>query len=396
MTDLFHEFPKIRGDEVDKWRTDGNVLERTTFVATEKIHGANFSFIVTRDDIKWARRRAPLKPGENFMGAPQHLPRSVSAALPSLLDAVEQHVRRRNSKEGVGVETFSILRGITVFGELFGGHYPHPDMPHKADGVPRIQRGVAYTPNLEFMAFDIKLHSQDDPSPFDVPTFLDHDMSRKLCEKAGIPFVPEIARGSLADMRRHDVVFTSRVPALLGLPPLPDDCRDESLAEGFVIRPAEWNRKFHPKDGRLMVKVKRPDFAESKPKSKKGTGKTLGPFFAHVRSEMERMVIPSRFSAAVSKVGWPQTQKDQNKAEWKKEVMEIAKEMAADVLEDFKPFPASADTTNTSGQRAVVHFPRDPFGAVWADVCERKKNQAARKVMSACVSLAMKEVDRTV
>jgi len=53
------------------------------------------------------------------------------------------------------VDTVSIV----VIGELFGGVYPHPDVPDI--GEQPLQKGVYYTSDMEFYAFDIQIVSQE-------------------------------------------------------------------------------------------------------------------------------------------------------------------------------------------------------------------------------------------
>ena len=48
---------------------------------------------------------------------------------------------------------------VVLFGELFGGMYPHPDV-EKDNRVHRVQSGVFYSPHIEFYAFDIKYGDQ--------------------------------------------------------------------------------------------------------------------------------------------------------------------------------------------------------------------------------------------
>ena len=50
------------------------------------------------------------------------------------------------------------IRGINnqiiVYGELFGGRYPHSDVELPA-GIKPVQRGIYYCPDIEWKAFDI-------------------------------------------------------------------------------------------------------------------------------------------------------------------------------------------------------------------------------------------------
>lgn len=54
------------------------------------------------------------------------------------------------------------LEKIFIYGELFGGEYPHPEV-NPVSGVQAIQTGVYYSPRIEYCAFDIAVvENQED------------------------------------------------------------------------------------------------------------------------------------------------------------------------------------------------------------------------------------------
>ena len=52
------------------------------------------------------------------------------------------------------------MQSVSVFGELFGGSYPHPDV-QRVGRLTMIQKGVYYAPDHEFYGFDIYVFTND-------------------------------------------------------------------------------------------------------------------------------------------------------------------------------------------------------------------------------------------
>jgi hypothetical protein len=116
---------------------------------------------------------------------------------------------------------------IWLYGELFGGHYPHPAVTPVAGLVP-VQTGIWYAPDLQFAVFDI-VQAVDAAEP----SFLDHDRVQEIASGAGFRTAPVLARGRFADLDCLPVRFSTRVPELLGLPAI-----SANDAEGYVLKPA--------------------------------------------------------------------------------------------------------------------------------------------------------------
>ena len=120
----------------------------------------------------------------------------------------------------------NLIKGeiIIVYGEFFGGKYPHPNISQDEKSIP-IQYGVFYTPTNEFLAFDL----------FDGEDFMDFDLMVELFKENEIPYIKELKRGNFDDIIEYDPKFESTIPTeYFGLPQLPNY---ENLAEGVVIKP---------------------------------------------------------------------------------------------------------------------------------------------------------------
>ncbi len=272
----FAPYPKI-SDSTSAWHEDearARELDRLTWVATEKLHGANLCVCSDGDHVVVAKRRAVLQPGEEFFG--------YRRAVGPLLAQIRALVRELDAP------------WVFIYGELFGGSYPHPAM-QPIDGVSPVQTGIHYGPDVRFHAFDVATAHDG------IAQLLPFEWALELLKTHDLPTVPVIATGSLNDMLALPVQFPTRVPAQLGLPALEGD----NWAEGLVIKPLA---SAGPVDGsRPLLKRKLPAFSESvyhassKPTPLAATTDALG----RAEAAVIDMVNDNRINSAISKVGRP-------------------------------------------------------------------------------------------
>ena len=130
------------------WRYQKSIENGIEFIATEKIHGANFCFIVNEKEIKCGKRSGVIGGTENFYGS-AHLKEKYAEDLKKLFG---------NLKNDYPAMDYYVLHG-----ELFGGFYPHPEVK-RLSKVSHVQKGIWYAPFVDFLAFDLCLHF---PSPVD-------------------------------------------------------------------------------------------------------------------------------------------------------------------------------------------------------------------------------------
>lgn len=265
------------------------------WIAQEKIHGAQVVIVVDASGAgQIGKRKDWLADDEPFFG--------VQLLRPALLRQAHE-LRAR-----LGVE---VLR---VYGELFGGHYPHDDVVPAA-GAQAVQTGIWYAPDIRFAAFDaVVSQAHDDDGRFVASSAL-----LPLASAVGLFTPPVLGRGPRATLERLPVRFPSRVPALLGLPPMPDN-----VAEGYVLKvDAE-----RPVAARAMVKRKVPEFDDAR------FDASL-PFDAAMQLSAQALtaiavaqVNPARVAAARSKVGHV--------------AQAVVDEIALDVLSDLQNvYPAA-------------------------------------------------------
>jgi Rnl2 family RNA ligase len=239
------------------------------WIATEKIHGAQLVIACDGEAVLFGKRKAWLAGDEPFFG---------------------WQMLRNQLEIAIATVHASLARGgtIYVYGELFGGSYPHPDV-EALPGLSPVQTGIWYAPTLCFAAFDLLL-----VEPEREPIFLAHEQLEQLAEEAGLLTVPVLGRGSRRELTELPVRYDSTVAALLGLPAIADN-----VAEGYVLKPdAEL-----PARARPLVKHKIPEFDENR------FGESM-PFDHHAHlsvAELLRwaavMVNPVRLASARSKVG---------------------------------------------------------------------------------------------
>ncbi len=214
----FVPFAKI-AEKPGEWRLtekERRALDRAIWVVTEKIHGANFSFITDGQSVRCAKRKALLEPGESFFAHERLLKRLKDR----IIDCHHEVIAREPEA--------SCVHFVQIYGEIFGGSYPHPDVP-AVSGVQPVQTGVWYSPDIEFCGFDVAFVDTDG-----VHRYLNFTAAREVLEAAGVLAVELLATGLLTEALDYPVGFDSTIPEKLRLPPIQDN-----LAEGVVIKPLE-------------------------------------------------------------------------------------------------------------------------------------------------------------
>ena len=230
----FKQYPSIGRASDEAWmeRVRSAVEPETLFAVQEKVDGANVSIITDGETVRMARRTALLEPGEHFFG------------WEAVLDRYEWpvcHIFNRLSLD------YPEMTAVAVYGELFGGAYPHPNICN-ASGRKPVQKGVWYSPWVDFYAFDIYVFTGDG-SGFFLPVI----ESKILFSAAGLLYAWNRFVGTLDDCLADPHVFPTAIPRELGLPPI-----DYNLCEGIVIKPLD--PIILPDGARVAVKVKNPAF----------------------------------------------------------------------------------------------------------------------------------------
>ncbi len=246
------------------------------WVALEKVHGANFLFFQKHDgELKCGKRTGLLGPDEKFF--------DYQTLLPSHKDKIAYLLKLLDCDE------------LTVYGEICGGGYPHKDVMRNP-AVKCVQKGLFYSPEIEFYAFDIRTEKG----------FLNYDLCLKVFEEAKLLHAKPLARGSLDELLKFEVEkFPTTIPKLLGLPKL-----EGNFAEGIVIKPVE---PVYVRSARVIMKKKASKFIEknlAKEQKKKERVEEalkeqdeLSVLCKTIIGSIEDYLTENRLTSALSKVG---------------------------------------------------------------------------------------------
>lgn len=269
------------------------------FVVQEKIHGSNFSLWVNDGGLKAAKRSGFIDEGENFNNHSLIL-NKYKENMTNLL-----HLVRKKYPKSIE---------LAVFGEIYGGNYPHKDVERVKQAV-KIQTGVFYRPDNDFIGFDILI--RDGKSQI----FLDVIEVNELLSESKIPFVSTLFVGPFDEALKYPNEFVSTIPKNLRLPEIKNN-----LCEGVVIRPIK--PKFLFDGTRVILKNKNEKFTERSHSKGSKTAKKpieLTDEALGLLGEVELYSNENRLKNVLSKVGTI-TDKDFGK---------ITGLLNKDALEDF-------------------------------------------------------------
>jgi Rnl2 family RNA ligase len=348
------------------------------YVVTEKVHGANFCIFATMSmsggmSLNFAKRTAVIGgvcDAEDFYSC------RSSGLLRSLAPKSEAVVCLLQSREATPV-------AVSIYGELFGGSYPHPDVP-RIEGLEPVQVGVWYTPDLQFMAFDVAVESGDGARKF--LNFFD---AKALCEEADLLFAAPLCKGTLAECLDFEYTFETTIPSRLGLPPLPPGAggAEQNLAEGVVVRPqaepASVSRAGGRDAGRGLFKRKIEQFSERRFQNDQwrrgkegGTGKApVVGIEELVRWAMQSLVVPQRVDNVLSKIG---RFDDTDKSVCSQLLVDL-KDDVAEALEVEDPEYAETYRSSAMLQSELDKLCRD---VIVRAVHERRRREAASRYLS--------------
>lgn len=278
-------------------------------VALEKIHGANFSFIMSDDITRVAKRSGMISDLETFYG---HT-RFYSRYEPTIRN-VFQMIK----------DAFPSLFNMTVYGEIFGGRYQGVTNT----GAKQVQSGMNYHPDNEFMVFDIRLEFDTGVSryiPFvDIQELLEDANFMEPDSTKHLKTVPVVAIGTLEELIAIDPLFYTKVPAEFGIDKN-HPRTDADYSEGFVIR--GYTDDYRTDNGeRVILKQKNTLFNEKEKEVKIKSAATLDGESQAKLDKICSYLNENRLNAVVSKIG-AITQKDFGR---------LQGDLVRDALEDFE------------------------------------------------------------
>lgn len=307
------------------------------YVVQEKVHGANLSFITDGQNIISAKRTELILDNEQFFNS-KFVQEKYSDKIFNLFKEV--------------CKSFD-TKTITIFGELFGGGYPHPDIP-KDDNAKLVQRGIYYCPTNDFFAFDILLDNEK---------YLDVETASGLFEQFGFVYAKTLFKGKLADCLAFSNEFKTTIPTEYGLPQL-----DGNVCEGVVVRPLQ--PSFLRTGSRVLIKNKNEKWAENNNFIDKAIlskllheGEELSEEASFLCEEIYKLITQNRLTNLTSKIGEVNPKKDLGK------VLGLYNK---DALTDFfKTYKDRYDSLEKHESKAVNKFLNKHAGQLINDYFDR-------------------------
>lgn len=257
------------------------------FVVQEKVHGANVSFITNGQEIVSAKRTELIFDNEDFYNSKSVL----SNYKDKILDLFK------------AISTDFEVRSITIFGEIFGGGYPHPEIPQDITAK-LVQRGIYYCPQNDFYAFDIMINNEK---------YLDVEITNNYFDKFGFVYAKSLYKGNLQDCMAYPNMFKTTIPTDFGLPEL-----EANICEGVVIRPVKTT--FLKNGSRVIIKNKNDKWAENNNYIDKtilrkllNEDETLSEEACVLCEEIYKLITQNRLDNLISKIGEINPKKDLGK-----------------------------------------------------------------------------------
>lgn len=260
-----------RDEFLERIKTHG--FWENEFVVQEKVHGSNLSYWTNDGKTFFSGKRTGIiENNENFY--------NYEIVLENIKPKLE--LLWKNLKTD-----FPTLSQLTIFGELFGGTYPHPEIEIDKKAI-TVQKGIFYSPKNHFYAFDILINSE---------TYLDVDLANKHLEKVNLLHAKTIFKGSIVECMKHKNDFDSTIPKELGLPKL-----EPNIVEGVVIRPIQTS--YFNNGVRVILKNKNEKWSENKKyhksinQSEEATEKII-----KLQEAIKTYVTENRLNNVLSKIG---------------------------------------------------------------------------------------------
>lgn len=240
------------------------------WVVQEKCHGANMSIWLKDNTVKFAKRSQFIGEDDNFYGY-HKIMQQLTANIIEIALSVDSE-------------------DVVIFGELFGGSYPHPDV-ERDNRSTIIQQGVHYNPSIQFYAFDLVVDGK----------YCCVDKADQTFVDVGMCYAATLFRDTLERCLKFDNEYVTTIPAQFGLPAI-----EGNICEGNVLKPVQPTFLFS--GSRVILKNKNSKFTEKehKPKTLKDTPEQLRAKYPDSFEALEffnQYVTENRLRNVISKEG---------------------------------------------------------------------------------------------
>ena len=233
-------------------RDEGCFNSAIEYVAETKIDGSNCQCSIDEDgNFQFGSRSQLYAPYSDFQGSSAcFLKEHVKEKLTRMKELI---ICNNALNSLIGSNPFV----LTVYGELCGGMYRHPDV-EKVKGAIKIQGRVDYHPDNKWVPFDIVLRRPDGSTI----KYLNQDDVVYYCKEVGLPYPIILFRGSLEECLNYPVEFVDTTGHTLWNLPIIEN----NISEGIVIKPNVAMWMFN--GDRIILKKKGEKFKERISKNK--------------------------------------------------------------------------------------------------------------------------------
>lgn len=214
-----------------------------TWRLSEKLHGTHFSLWYNGKKLKCAKRSAFLKDDSSFFNWETVYDNEKNKII-NMWNFLQENPDFVNKEK---------IEELVLFGELFGGIYPHPEVEREYNAI-TVQKGIYYTPKNMFYCFDIKING----------TFVDEHKKEELCKKFDIFYDEPLFEGTFDECLEFKNEYQTTIPEKFNLPEI-----ENNICEGNVIKPIE--PKYFWNGSRVILKNKNEKWSE-KEKGNKNKG----------------------------------------------------------------------------------------------------------------------------
>lgn len=302
-----------------------------TWVVEEKLHGSNFSIWYDGINLKCASREKFIT--ESFYNH-EYVINKYKQNIISLF----------NELKSDDVEV------IIIYGELYGGNYPHKDYLEMSKEFVTVQKKRPfYNPENDLYTFDIRVGKNDDIENF---TYLNVDVCNDLFERHGFFYAKPLFKGTLEECLNYNNYYDSTIPSRLGLPEIGVLGSDngENTCEGNIIRPNE--SRFLSSGSRVILKNKNKKFSEKKNNSSKKPKKeiTLSEDGNFLLEKVKMYITENRLKNIISHIG------NVEKGDFVKLMGRLTKDVMEDFLKEYGEEFKKLDKTETKKISKIVNF----------------------------------------
>lgn len=326
MSDLFYGYPEIENSYqqgfVDRIKDEG--FGKIQYMVSEKIHGANtqIDYDLSTGEFLFCKRSGAFDEGESFYNAK------------GIFEKLKPKIKRMSELFAKDLDAFGQhVLTVKVFGEVFGGSYPHDGVPVDRSAF-RVQKGVFYSPHNEWCAFDIAYTVAGSDRVF----FLPGSKFFTFCALFKLDMAPVLrVVDSLDDALAFPNDGFSRVYGKFGLPAL-----ENNVMEGVVIRP--YNTDVWFGHTRLILKNKNQKFKEKSRVKKDAVPAEVSEIVGKACEEISQFITYARVRNVISHIG-EVTPKD---------VGRVIMLTSQDVLKDYRKEYDTLDFMEKKDEKAVT------------------------------------------